>query len=254
MRSAIKYLIVFASMAVMASVTGAVFAEQPDGDELLIKADDLANAFEDLHFNMDMTLIGTDGIEKRRLMKVWQKGKMRMVKFLEPASERGMSVLILDEYSVFIYLPAYGKVRRVASHVRNQNFLGADLSYEDFTTTRLSDFYHAKLIETTDEHFVLELTPKPGVAVSYSKVVIKIHRGDGTIRQLDYYDNIKKELIKVEERSNVTVVQGHPAPRKITVTDLRTGHQTVIELIGSKYNSGVEDSIFTQRYMKRPER
>lgn len=36
---------------------------------------------------------------------------------------------------MYVYLPAFGKVRRIASHTKDQGFLGLTFSQDDMATT-----------------------------------------------------------------------------------------------------------------------
>ncbi|NLH49058.1 MAG: outer membrane lipoprotein-sorting protein [Myxococcales bacterium] len=229
-------------------------AQEMDGNAILRKADDVANAMKDLKFDMTMILVDKSGIEKKRVLRVWQKDKKRMTKFMEPATERGMAVLVIDDQTSFTYLPAYKKVRRIASHVRNQSLMGADFSQEDLSTTHLSNDYNADLLETTADNYLLKLTPKPDKMLSYSKLEITLQRNTLLITQLKYFDKISGKHVKTEDRENFTTIKGYTAPRHVKMTDLASGHYTTIDMTNVEYDTNISEDIFTTRYLRRPEK
>jgi hypothetical protein len=53
-------------------------------------------------------------------MTVKLKGEKRYTEFSAPADMRGTKVLILSPTQMYVYLPSYGKVRRIANHTKDQ--------------------------------------------------------------------------------------------------------------------------------------
>ncbi|NIR52116.1 outer membrane lipoprotein-sorting protein, partial [candidate division KSB1 bacterium] len=77
-----------------------------------------------------MTLTEADGDQAVRRMEIYQKeSEKRLVRFLAPADQRGISFLSLPDEIKYLYLPAFRRVRRIASHMENQKFAGTDFSY-----------------------------------------------------------------------------------------------------------------------------
>jgi outer membrane lipoprotein-sorting protein len=183
---------------------------------------------------------------------MWQKSGMRLVKFTSPASDRGIAFLAINENNTFIYLPAYKKIRRIASHVRNQSFMGTDMSYEDMNIPRYGKEFDAEILKETEDFYILKLTRKPSSKVSYQRLDIHIHKKNHTMNRIDYY-NDKGEVFKREVREKFHQYgETFWNAELVTVTDLKTGHKTMMEMSDNKFNSGVPDSIFTKRNLKRP--
>ena len=119
---------------------------------------------------------------------------MRLFRFTSPASQAGIAMLSLPNDVMYIYLPSFGKERRISSSVKSQKFAGTDFSYDDMQAQPFSDKYNAKLIETTDKYYVLELTPKTKSA--YSKIIAKIHKTEYYPISTDFYDQKMKKSKK----------------------------------------------------------
>ena len=92
--------------------------EQISAAEILSNVDDVINAPKDQNLMIKLILIDKNGEEKWREMKMLQKGSdKRMVKFLSPAEQKGIAFLSLPDDIMYLYLPAFKKIRRIASHV-----------------------------------------------------------------------------------------------------------------------------------------
>jgi outer membrane lipoprotein-sorting protein len=232
-------------------LTTPVLAEQPDGNAIMRNADDVTNKFHNLNFDSKVTTIEKNGDTKVRKMRVWQKGEMRLSKFFDPPRDRGMAFLALDDTNNFIYLPAFKKVRRIAAHVRNQNVMGTDLTYEDSTLTRYADDYTATVMGETDTQWKLELTPLPSAKVSYLKLHVFVNKARYTFEQVDYF-NKKGEKIKFEIRDQYkNYHEEYWFPHRIAVTSLKDKHKTIMENSSPKYDENLPDHIFTTRNLKR---
>src|SRR5690606_1272860 len=88
-----------------------------------------------------------------------------LVVFTAPADIRGTGLLTVetargDEQQ--LYLPALPRVQRIAGSGRQERFAGSDFTYEDHST-RDPDDDTTRLASTTDDAFIIEATPRPGV-------------------------------------------------------------------------------------------
>jgi outer membrane lipoprotein-sorting protein len=58
----------------------------------------------------------------------------------------------------------------------------------------------------------------------------------------------------VVEALEVKDIQGHPTVTRSKVTDLKSGGHTVSEFSDIKYDVGLPESVFTERYLRRAPR
>ncbi|KKK47176.1 hypothetical protein LCGC14_3157830, partial [marine sediment metagenome] len=106
------------------------------GNEILKRTEEAINAPRDRTVKEKMTLIKADGTRKKRTILFYQKGSdKRLILFLLPADVKGVGFLSLSEDRMYLYMPAFRKIRRIASHIKNENFMGTDFSYEDMAET-----------------------------------------------------------------------------------------------------------------------
>jgi outer membrane lipoprotein-sorting protein len=224
------------------------------GDEILKRAEDAMNAPKDRTATEKMVLMKADGAEKRRTIRFYQKGSdKRLVVFLSPADVKGVGFLSVSEDRMYLYLPAFRKVRRIASHIKNEDFMGTDFSYEDMAETEYTDEYLATLEQEEANQYVLELRPRPGADVSYSQQRMWVDKKTFIPTKTMYYSKGGK-LVKEMTAEDIKEVDGYWFPMKITMKTVKTGHRTVLEVSVIKHDAGLSESFFTERNLKRQAR
>ena len=250
---------------------GILHAEELTALQILTKADSVANAPVDQEITLEMILINKAGNEKRREARMWQIGnERRMIKFISPADQRGIGFLDLPDDVMYLYLPAFKKIRRIASHVKNESFAGTDFTYDDMASINYADEYDPELIGSRTEkrlvliqdeqeekwvdeeldHYLLELTPKEGVKKDYSKLVMCIGKDNFYPVRIEHYSKDGK-LWKVMERRKIEKKGGYWMAKETEMSDLKKEHKTRMVIIDIKFDQGLQDDLFTQRYLKR---
>ncbi len=224
------------------------------GEELLKKAEDAMNAPQDREVTDKMVLVKKDGSQKQREIKVYQKGNhKRLLIFLSPADVKGVGFLSLSDDEMYLYLPAFRKIRRIASHIKNEDFMGTDFSYEDLAETEYTDDYAATLKDEGENAYILELKPKENADVSYSKQLMWVDKETYIPKRTEYYSK-SGMLIKVMTAESIEKIDGYWFPRKMTMETVKSGHKTLLELVEIKHDSGLGDDFFSQRNLKRQAR
>jgi outer membrane lipoprotein-sorting protein len=224
------------------------------GDEVLRRAENVMNAPKDRMMEEKMTLLKSGGSKKELTIVIYQKGvDKRLIVFLSPADVKGVGFLSLTENTMYLYMPAFRKIRRIASHIKNEEFMGTDFSYEDLSETRFTDEYYATLVKEEDNVYVLELTPKPEADVSYSKQRMWVDKKTFFPVKTEYFSK-NDVLIKRLTSENVEKVDGYWVPMKMTMVTLKSGHRTILETTEVKHDSGISDKFFTTRNLKKQAR
>ncbi|HPJ95562.1 MAG TPA: outer membrane lipoprotein-sorting protein [Deltaproteobacteria bacterium] len=224
------------------------------GDEVLAKVDAVLSASDNSLGEATMTLIDKDGDEKERKLKIWtkhykDKDDWSILKFLTPAEIRDLGFLSLSDDQMYLYLPAFDRVRRIASHARKESFAGSDLSNDDLSTGKYTDHYDAQIAQETETQYVLELTRKPGSDRIYPRVVAWVDKGEFTASKMELYDD-QNNLWKTNEIENEKI-QGYWTPRQITMKDVQKDHTTIMKITKIQYDTDLDDNVFTKRYLKR---
>jgi outer membrane lipoprotein-sorting protein len=219
--------------------------------QILEKVDDVINAPPDQDLRINLILIDKKGKEKMREISMLQKGSdKRMVKFLSPADQRGIAFLSLPGDIMYLYLPAFNKVRRIASHVKNTQFAGTDFTYEDMEAIRFSEKYLPELLKKEEDHYVLQLKSREGMKSDYSKLIVWVRMENFYPTKIEYYDK-GDTLYKIMIREKIEKVDGYWISRESEMEDLKAEHKTRMIIVDVKFDSGLSDDKFTERYLSR---
>ena len=229
--------------------TGIFYANAQDANTILKKMDDVMYSPKDMTGKTKIILIDKAGKQKTREANIIQKGNdKRIFRFTAPASQAGIAVLSLPNDVMYLYLPAFGKERRISSSVKNQNFAGTDFSYDDMESKPYSEKYIPKLINTEEDIYVLELIPKSPKS-AYSRLIVKVHKTNYYPTYMDYYDKGKKKT--KEAVYQFEKIGKYWNAKEIEITDLKKNHKTKMLMSDVKYDTGLTDDEFTVRKLKQ---
>ncbi len=224
-------------------------ANAQDANTILKNMDDVMYSPKDMAAKTEIILIDKAGKQKSRKATMTQKGiDKRIFRFTAPASQAGIAMLSLPNDVMYIYLPAFGKERRISSSVKSQKFAGTDFSYDDMEAKPYSEKYTPKLLKTENNVHVLELTPKSPKSV-YSKLIVKIHETNYYPIEMEYYDK-RKRKVKIATYKFKKVGKYWNA-EEISMTDLQKNHKTKMLTSDVEYDQGLTDDDFTVRKLKQ---
>lgn len=224
---------------------GSVFTvNAQDATSILKNMDDVMYSPKDMTGKNKIILIDKAGKQETREASIIQKGTdKRMFRFTSPASQSGIAVLSLPNDVMYMYLPAFGKERRIASSAKNQNFAGTDFSYDDMESILYSIKYNPKISKTENKVYVLELTPNGNS--DYLKVIVHINKNDFYPEVMEYYDKGGNK-VKVAKYTYKQIGNYWNAS-EIEMTDLKKNHKTKMQMSDVKYDTGLSNDEFTVR-------
>lgn len=221
-----------------------------DPVQILKGMDNFTNGFADQEMDITFNVYDVNGSIKKYDALTQQKGREKRLIRFKSGEMKGMSILTEENDRMYVYLPGYKRVRRIAAHNMNQSFVGSDYSNNDMAACDYSRDYDAVITREDGKFWWLTLTPKAGKKLDYAKLVMKISKDVFRMWETEYYNN-KGELLKVfsiEEPkdfgTNVTW------PGQVQMRDARTGHKTILTIHTFKVDQGLKDSMFTQRYLQ----
>ena len=233
-------------------------------DEIVNKANQAAYyAGDDGRAEVEMTITDKSGSSRTRKFALLRKntgdGNQKFyVYFKEPADLYKQVFLVWKEVgegkndSRWMWLPALNLKREIAPGDKRTSFVGSDFVYEDVSGRNLNEDVH-ELVETTDTQYVIKNTPKNPGDVEFSYYTVKIDKNTFLPRLAEYYDKNGK-LYRIVEGTKVETIQGFPTVVESTVKDLNTGSTTVNRFSNIEYNIGLNENIFTERFLRRPPR
>ena len=242
-----------------------VAAEKPDVRTIVNKANIVAYyQGEDGKASVKMTITNKQGRKRTSEFNILRKDvkdagdQKYFVYFQRPADVRKM-VYMVDKHTEkgrdddrWLYMPALDLVKRIAASDKRTSFVGSDFVYEDISGRNLDEDTH-ELIETTDKLFVVKNVPKDPDTVEFGYYNVSIDRKTYVPVKMDFYDK-KGKLYKRIESRKIEEIQGFPTVVKSVVSNLQTGSKTEMEFNKVRYNLNLKDSIFTERYLRRPPR
>jgi outer membrane lipoprotein-sorting protein len=233
-------------------------------DEIVNKAN-LASYYagNDGSASVEMKIIDKSGSERTRefsllRMNVEDGNQKFYVYFKQPADLYKQVFLVWKETgegkndSRWMWLPALNLKREIAPGDKRTSFVGSDFVYEDVSGRNLNEDNH-ELVETTDTQYVVKNTPKDPDSVEFSHYTIWIDKDTFLPRKAEYFDKNGKHYRTVEA-TKVETIQGFPTVVESVVSDLNTGGKTVNTFSDIQYNIGLKESIFTERFLRRPPR
>lgn len=244
-----------ASTAIAPTASAALPSGTPlamiDANKILAEVDRRGSVFDDQQYKATMSILKGGSVQKVLEFDMVMKGLTKQfLTFTAPGDVAGMKVLLQDPQTLYVYMPEFKKVRRVAAHVQNQGFLGSAFTYEDMTQTALSPLFDATLASHEGKQTTLTLTPKEGVKSTYPRIDVVIDGTKGGVTTMRYYDGSGNH-VRTQTREDWVKHEGTLMPTKITMTDLKSGDSTVIQLSELKVNQGVEDDLFSRRMLLR---
>jgi outer membrane lipoprotein-sorting protein len=251
-RRASPFLLFGVAAVFLAASAAVTFAQQaPSGMEILKKVDEAMSSPRDQDVEATLVLVDKDGNRKERALRMYQKGAdTRMARFLAPADQKGISVLSLPDGSIYLYLPAFKKIKRIASSVKNSTFAGTDFTYADMEARRYVDSYTAELIRTEAECWVVQLTPKPDASSGYARLLMWVRQDNYVPTTIEYYD-AKGVLARRLTSERVEQIGRYWVAREREMNDLTKSHRTRMTIGKATYDSDLSDEIFTTRYLER---
>ena len=224
----------------------------------------------DMKANIRMELITAAGEKRIRVLTMlrWNDPKSKDQKyflyFREPADVRGMTFMVwkylLKESDRWIYVPAIDLVRRIAASDARSSFVGSDFTYEDVSGRNIAADAHTLLREEKVEDrdcYVVESVPKE--PIDYVKRISWIDKTKFLPLKEEYYD-VQKELARVFSADKIEDIaatesrerKSFPSVTKRTMKNLKAGHRTEVTYTSISYNVGLQDNIFTERYLRNP--
>jgi hypothetical protein len=221
-------------------------------------------AGKDFKARVLMKLVSKGGQERVREMTMLRKnygdagGEQKyFMYFHQPADVKDMTFMVYKhrgrDADRWLFIPAISMVRRIAARDKSSSFVGSDFTYEDISGRDLADDTHTIVKDEkigAKDCVVIKSAPKAG-DVDYSYKLSWIDKATFLPLQEQYYDK-RGELSRVFTADEIKDVNGVPTITKRVMKNILSGHATEVTFIKTDYNVGIEDSLFTERYLKQP--
>jgi outer membrane lipoprotein-sorting protein len=233
-------------------------------DDIVFRANQAAYyAGEDGQADVKMVITDANGGTREREFRILRKNtgdrtQKFYVYFKEPADVRRQVFMVWKEVEQgkddrrWLFLPALNLVKPIAPGDKRTSFVGSDFVYEDVSGRALWEDTH-ELIDETDTHYIVKNVPKDPSAVDFSEYTVQIDKETFLPIKAEYLDKNGK-LYRTVEALKTETVQGFPTVMASKVTDIARGTHTVNTFSNIQYNIGLNERLFTERFLRRPPR
>jgi hypothetical protein len=217
---------------------------------------------------MRMRLVDRQGRARERVLAITTlrgaggRGDKTLVRFTYPNDIRGTSFLVWEHADAaderFLYLPALGRVRRIAGQEKQESFVGSDLSYEDIGGRDVADYTYAFASENASwtapdgaRHaaWALESRAKDKDAEFPRSVSIVLKAQLVTVHA-DIF-NRRDERAKVFDVKRLERVDGIWTALDLAVSNERDKTRTELTTTSLRYNVGLSDDDFSRRQLEQ---
>jgi outer membrane lipoprotein-sorting protein len=231
----------------------ALFAQKPDGKEILLRIDKNMSA-ETRVFTSKMIIHGKRSVRTVESKSSVEGEKKSYTEYLFPSREQGTKMLKLED-QLWIYSPSSDRIILIAGHMLRQSVMGSDMSYEDLMEDKkLVNHYDAEVTgseKVNDRQcWIVMLTAfDPAVAYQRKKLWVDCERNIPLKEELYAKSGT---LLKRTELSDVENINGRWFPKRIVFKDmLKEGDGTEFIMEGIEFNVKIDDYVFSKANLKK---
>ncbi len=262
MRKVSTYLV----LVLMGLATTSAYAVSNDAAEIM-KNSHLAYyyAANDGLAEVTMTLIDKKGKERNRefsmlRLDIEDGGNQKYYTYFKKPSDVSRLTFMVHKAADgndqrWIYVPAVDLVKPISADDKNSSFVGSDFSYEDVSGRHWNEDNHTLISEADLDGkpvFVVESIPKSEYK-GFAKKVSYIDKSSLLPLKEEYFDK-KDNIVRVFTAEKIEDIDGIPTVTVRAMENVKKGSKTIVDFSKISYNVGIEDDIFTERYLKSPPR
>jgi len=258
MKRSISYLLLGAFVLMLAVSTS--FAQEFTVEQIVEKAN-LASYYagNDGKSDVNMTITDSQGRTRKREFRILRldiedgKDQKFYVYFKKPSDVAKMVFMVWKHPDAdddrWLYLPALDLVRRIASSDKRSSFVGSHFLYEDVSGRGIDADTHA-LVDSSGDYYKIKNIPKSTKGVEFAYYFVWVDKANFLPMKAEYY-NAQDELMRIIEALEVSEIKGHPTVVRSVAKDFERGGETLMEFNNIKYDNGLTEDIFTERYLRR---
>jgi len=216
---------------------------------------------------MEMTLISEKRgkiKERRREITRYQKNyatgdfeSKSLIRFLYPADVKGTGFLMWEyvgekDDDQWLFLPALGKVKRIAAREKSENFMGSDFSYEDIGERDINDDTFEFIAEDSINGILcykIKAIPVDKDA-SYLFRHIWVDTNNWIMKKVEYFDK-RGALLKILEFIEQQFEGEYWSIFEMRMENVQNNHKTIMKISNIQYDTGISNDYFTERFLTR---
>ncbi len=249
-------------------------SETPTGDWVARQVD-ARDTGRDAVIDMRMRLFDRQGRQRERTLEMRALrrddkaadgiGDRVLIRFSYPNDIKGTALLVLErpgkDDDRYLYLPALGRVRRIAGAERQESFAGSDLSYEEIGGRALEDYTYDLLDARATwpgpdgrVHAAYRLKSMArDASITYPSVVSLVRADNFVVVQADVFDRRgarakQYHVRRLDQISGIWTVMESTMSHDIDRT------RTEVTVTSARYNTGLTADAFSRRALEQPAR
>jgi len=155
----------------------------------------------------------------------------------------------------WIYVPSVDLVKPISADDKNSSFVGSDFSYEDVSGRHWTEDDHTFKEESVLDGkavYVIESVPKEDYK-GFARKVSYIDTDTFLPLKEEYFDK-KGKNIRIFRAERIENIDGISTITSRSIKNVKKGTRTIVEFSGVKYDLGMKENIFSERYLKNPPR
>jgi hypothetical protein len=222
----------------------------------------------DSRLELQMKLFDRQGRARERLLVITSlresgsRGDRELVRFLSPGDIKGTALLVWEhpraEDERFLFLPALGRVRRIAGTEKQESFVGSDLSYEDIGGRELDDYTYAFAQRDASwtapdgqayPAWQLESRTKDP-RTAYPRAVSLVRKDNFVVVAADVF-NRRNEREKHYQLRRLDRIDGVWTAMDLVMINETQKTRTELTVTSAKYNIGLTEADFSRRALEQ---
>jgi hypothetical protein len=261
---AVAFVLTASLIAPLFSQTPAPGAETP---EWVARQIDARDTGRDSRVELTMRLYDRQGRTRDRSLRLLslrgngETGDRTLVRFLSPGDIKSTGLLVWEHPSAederFLYLPALGRVRRIAGSEKQESFVGSDLSYEDIGGRSVEEYSYAFAARDASWQadgrsypaWLLESRAKDKEA-RYPRAVSLVRKDNFVVVEADLF-NRRNEREKRYEVRRLERIDGVWTAMHVVMTNETQKTRTELIVASAKYNAGLSEADFSRRALEQ---
>ena len=243
-------------------------AQELSARDIMQKVDDRDDG-DNSSSDMEMVLIDKSGNKRVRKIRSFNKDKgedkQRIMFFLKPADVKDTAFLTYDydaydkDDDQWLYLPALGKSKRIASSDKSGSFMGSDFNYSDMTRKNL-DAYDFRIVKQDEVRgartWLIEALPRTEEEIDetgYKKSMVFVRQDNFMVVRAVHWSS-EGGRIKYMDMPELEQIDGIWTALKMTMTTKKgkaTLHKTELNFSNVRYNQDLKQEMFSLRQLEK---
>jgi outer membrane lipoprotein-sorting protein len=246
-------LLPFLALSAQAAVPDSL--TQAQVDDIVRKIDQLYRS-ESSYSELEMEIV-TPHWQRTLAMNAWTEGMDKtFIRITSPKKDKGVATLRIEN-EMWNYLPKTNKVIKIPPSMMMSSWMGSDFTNDDLVKefSLFEDFSYelARVEEGREDLIYVNCIPREDLPVVWGNIVIAATREDYIPIWQKYYDE-EGRLMRVLNYSDVKTFGGRTIPATMEmIPTAKEGHKTVIRYLKLKFDSKVDEEIFSLRSLRAAE-